>query len=29
VVASGDKKEWNGLGGYRDDAILAQYQYKF
>lgn len=29
VVASGDKKEWNGLGGYRDDAILGQYQYKF
>ena len=29
VVASGDKKEWNGLKGYRDDAILAQYQFKF
>ncbi|SFV57330.1 hypothetical protein MNB_SV-13-1338 [hydrothermal vent metagenome] len=29
VVASGDKKEWNGLGGYKDNAILAQYQYKF
>ena len=29
VVASGDKEEWNGLGGYGDDAWLAQYQYKF
>ncbi len=29
VVASGDKKEWNGLKGYKDDAILAQYQFKF
>jgi len=29
VVASGDKTEWNGVGGYRDDAILTQYQYKF
>jgi hypothetical protein len=29
VVASGDKEEWGGLKGYRDDAILAQYQFKF
>jgi len=29
VVASGDKKDWNGLKGYKDDAILAQYQFKF
>jgi len=29
VVASGDKEDWNGLGGYKDDAILTQYQYKF
>ena len=29
VVASGDKSEWNGVGGYKDDAILTQYQYKF
>jgi hypothetical protein len=29
VVASGDKREWSGLGGYRDDAFLVQYQFKF
>jgi len=29
VVASGDKDSWNGLKGYRGDAILAQYQFKF
>jgi len=29
VVASGDKEEWNGLKGYSDNAILAQYQFKF
>ena len=29
VVATGDSDEWNGLKGYRDDAILAQYQFKF
>jgi len=29
VVASGDKDEWSGLKGYKDDAILAQYQFKF
>ncbi len=28
VIASGDE-EWNGLKGYKDDAILAQYQFKF
>jgi hypothetical protein len=29
VVASGDTDDWNGLKGYSDNAILAQYQYKF
>jgi hypothetical protein len=29
VVASGDTDEWNGHKGYKDDAILAQYQFKF
>jgi hypothetical protein len=36
IVASGDtwdgtddKSGWNGLGGYRDDAFIAQYQFKF
>ena len=29
VAASGDKDTWNGLKGYKDDAWLAQYQYKF
>jgi len=29
VVASGDKEDWNGLKGYKDNAILAQYQFKF
>jgi hypothetical protein len=29
VVASGDTDTWNGLKGYTDDAILAQYQFKF
>jgi len=29
VVASGDTDDWNGLKGYKDDAILAQYQFKF
>jgi hypothetical protein len=29
VIASGDKREWNGLKGYKDNAILAQYQFKF
>jgi len=29
VVASGDTDRWNGLGGYRDDVWLTQYQYKF
>ncbi|SFV51750.1 hypothetical protein MNB_SV-12-106 [hydrothermal vent metagenome] len=29
VLANGDTDEWNGLKGYRDDAILAQYQFKF
>jgi hypothetical protein len=32
VVASGDTSgsdAWNGLKGYKDDAWLMQYQYKF
>jgi len=32
VVASGDtdgENKWNGLKGYKEDAWLAQYQYKF
>ena len=33
IVASGDTAgsttEWNGLGGYKDDAFIAQYQFKF
>lgn len=29
VSVSGDKEDWNGLKGYRDDAVLAQYQFKF
>ena len=29
VMASGDTDTWNGLGGYKDDAWLFQYQYKF
>ncbi|SFV68742.1 hypothetical protein MNB_SM-4-128 [hydrothermal vent metagenome] len=33
IVASGDTKgstnEWNGLKGYKDDAFVVQYQFKF
>ena len=33
IVASGDTHgattEWNGLSGYKDDAFIAQYQFKF
>ncbi len=29
VIAGGDTDTWNGLKGYRDDAWLLQYQYKF
>ena len=29
VIASGDKTAWNGLGGYKDNAWLFQYQYQF
>ncbi|MEC4684175.1 MAG: porin [Nitrospirota bacterium] len=29
VLASGDTDTWAGLGGYKDDAILAQYQVAF
>jgi len=33
IVASGDTKgstnEWNGLGGYKANAFIAQYQFKF
>ncbi|VAX30787.1 hypothetical protein MNBD_NITROSPIRAE02-299 [hydrothermal vent metagenome] len=29
VLASGDTDTWAGLGGYTDDAILAQYQVAF
>lgn len=29
VVASGDKDSWHGLKGYKDNAWLVQYQYKF
>jgi hypothetical protein len=32
IVASGDTSDtntWNGKGGYKDDAIIAQYQFKF
>ena len=33
IVAGGDTAgsttEWNGLGGYKDDAFIAQYQFKF
>jgi len=33
IVASGDTgieaDKWNGLGGYREDAFIAQYQFKF
>jgi len=33
IVAGGDttgsSTEWNGLGGYKDNAVIAQYQFKF
>ena len=29
VVASGDTEEWAGIGGYRDDLYMFQYQIKF
>ena len=29
IVASGDTTKWNGLGGYKDNAFIAQYQFKF
>ena len=29
IVASGDKETWSGLGGYRDDAWIVQYQIGF
>ena len=29
VLANGDTDCWSGLKGYKDDAILAQYQFKF
>lgn len=29
ILSNGDQEEWNGLGGYRDDAWGLQWQYKF
>ena len=29
IISSGDQEEWNGIGGYRDDAWGLQWQYKF
>ena len=29
VMAGGDEQDWNGLGGYTDDALLLQYQISF
>ena len=29
VIASGDTEEWAGIGGYRDDIYMFQYQIKF
>jgi len=29
VIVSGDKETWSGLGGYRDDAWIVQYQVGF
>ncbi|HEB76726.1 MAG TPA: porin [Nitrospirae bacterium] len=29
VLASGDTDTWGGIGGYTDDAFLAQYQFAF
>ncbi|WP_324171030.1 porin [Sulfurimonas sp.] len=29
IVAGGDTTKWNGLGGYNDNAFIAQYQFKF
>ena len=29
IIASGDTEEWTGVAGFRDDAWVAQWQYKF
>lgn len=29
IVANGDTSTWNGNGGYKDNAFIAQYQFKF
>lgn len=29
VLASGDKDDWSGIGGYTDDALLVQFQVSF
>jgi hypothetical protein len=29
ILAGGDKDTWNGKGGYKDNAFIAQYQFKF
>ena len=29
ILASGDKSTWTGLGGYKDNAFVMQYQFKF
>lgn len=29
IISSGDQEDWNGIGGYRDDAWGLQWQYKF
>jgi hypothetical protein len=29
VMSNGDEEDWNGMGGYKDDGFILQWQYKF
>ncbi len=29
ILATGDKEDWSGIGGYTDDGYVVQWQYKF
>lgn len=29
IIAGGDNEEWNGVAGFKDDAYVMQWQYKF
>ena len=29
ILVGGDNEEWNGVAGFKDDAWVSQWQYKF